>query len=225
MKKIRWLKAEWPLPISEISSTLLAHQYNDANGHGFLLSAADKFKIAGSYIEKTTNISIVTDPFGNQLESTDVKYYTARFYIDSSSNVLELIAPPRSIRKLLVTFHGVLGIGLELSEIEIDPLIWLNLIEEVYGKLLVQNISSSGITVPPNGLARVSVAGKKDIRQEFSLLTGNKFCTIDNIKASGTIENCHVSFELSKNGATKISGQLFDGLQKTLKKCLEKAIQ
>lgn len=225
MKKIRWLKAEWPLSISEISKALLAHQYNDTTGHGFLLSTADQFNIAGSYIEKITNISVVTDPFGNQIESIDVTYYTSKFYIDSSSNVLELIDPPRSIRKLLNKFHNILGIGLELSEIKVDPLIWLHLIEEVYGQLLVQNISSSGITVSPNGLARVSVAGKKDIRREFGQLTGNKFCIIDKIKASGTIENCNVSIELSKNGATQINGQIFDTLQDTLKKCLTKVIQ
>ncbi|MFT5699728.1 MAG: hypothetical protein ACI8ZB_002594 [Desulforhopalus sp.] len=224
MKKLKWLKAEWPLPIADISKILLDNQYIESKGHGFVLLESNKQKISGKYIERITKTIVSTDPFGNQFESTNVTYYISIFLIDSSSNVIELTDPPRSSRKLLSTLHELLGIGLELSEINVNPLTWLNLFESSCGELLVQSIAASGIAVPENGLARISVSGKKDIRNEFDSLVGNKFHQIDSVKASGVVGDCNVTLELFKNSSAKITGHIFDTLTSSIKTCLERSV-
>lgn len=224
MKKLKWLNAEWPLSIADISRILLDNQYIESKGHGFVLLESNNQKISGKYIERITNSVVTTDPFGNQFESTSVSYYISIFLIDNSSNVLELTDPPRSSRKLLSTLHDLLGIGLELSEINVNPLTWLNFFENSCGKLLIHNIAASGIRVPENGLARISVSGKKDIQKEFNSMVGNKFHHIDSVKASGVIEDCNVSLELFKNGSAKITGHIFDTLTSSIKTCLELSV-
>jgi len=224
MKKIRWLFAEWPLPISNISKKLLSNQYSERKGQGFLLSSTGNNRITGKYVEKTTKKSVIVDPFGNETESIITSYYVSKFKIESSSRFLELSDPPRSLRRFISELHILLGLGLELSELSVDPLFWLDNIESSLAPVTVTHISSSGIRVPKYGLAQISVSGKKDIRQEFSKLIDGKPCNIDSIKFVGHIGNCHVSTELSKTGAAKISGHVYDGFIDGLKMCLENSI-
>lgn len=196
MKKVKWLYADWPLPISDISKILLSNQYSDGRGHGFVLSSSGGAVISGKYIEKSFSKSIISDPFGNEVESIVVSYYVSKFNISESSLLIELIDPPRSLRKFISRMHSLLGLGLELSDISVDPLVWLQRIESITSDVVVSNISSSGIRVQKDGLAKISVSGKKDIRHEFSNLVGGKNRNIDTIKFSGFLNECNISVEL-----------------------------
>lgn len=225
MKTIRWLKVKWPLQLIEISNLLLANQYDEATGRGFLLSSSGTKKISGKYVEKIIEPTLVVDPFGNESESQVVTYYISKFSFDSSSSLMELESPPRSIRKLVAELHSIVGLGMEMSDVKVDPLIWLQELESLYSPVLVRNISSSGITAPKNGLAKISVSGKKDIRSEFGRLVGERPCVIDLVKFSGVFNQCNISAEASRTGTIKYTGQIYDGFREDVKKCLERSIK
>ncbi|MFC3282635.1 hypothetical protein [Litchfieldella rifensis] len=224
MKTIRWLRVKWPLPLLEVSKKLIANQYNEDVGRGFILASSGKNRIAGKFVERITEKAFIIDPFGNETESYSTTYYVAKFSFDSSSCFLELESPPRSIRKLASELHSMVGLGLELSDIKVDPLKWLQEIEASHTPLLVKNISSSAITVPKNGLAKISVSGKKDIRDEFSKVVGKRKRVIDLVKFSGDFNQCSISAEITKTGFIKYSGHIYDGFIGDIRKCLERSV-
>lgn len=221
MKTLRWLKVKWPLPLADLSKKLLSAQYDEERGRGFILSSSGRNRLVGKFVEKVTQRTMTIDPFGNEMESYSTTYYISKFHFETNSNLLELESPPRSIRKLASELHSIAGLGLELSDIKVDPLAWLNEIEKKYDSVLVHHISSSGITVPKNGLAKISVSGKKDIRKEFSDFVKEAPRVIDSIKFKGNLNECHISAELSKSGFIKYSGHDYDGFKNDIRRCLE----
>jgi|GEM_PF-1951584 len=225
MKTIRWLKVKWPLQLVEISKLLLSNQYNEDKGRGFILSSSGKKLISGKYIEKIVEPTVIIDPFGNETKTQLITFYVSKFSFDSSSSLMELESPPRSIRKLIVGLHSVIGLGMELSDIKVDPLDWLKEIEALQSPVLVRHISSSGITLSKNGIAKISVSGNKDIRDEFHKLVGTKTRAIDAVKFSGIFNRCQIGAEVSKTGTIKYYGQIYDGFRNEIKECLERAIQ
>ncbi|MES9898560.1 MAG: hypothetical protein ABW148_06005 [Sedimenticola sp.] len=225
MKTIRWLKVKWPLPLIDISKKLLANQYSESLGRGFILTSSEKKRISGKFVEKITERALTIDPFGNKIESYNTTYYVSKFLFDDSSELLELESPPRSIRKLASELHSIVGLGMELSDIKVDPLRWLHEIESSYSPVLVRHISSSGITVPKNGLARISVSGKKDIRNEFARLVGKRLRAIDLVKFCGELNQCNITAEITKSGSIKYSGHIYDSFKDDIRKCLEDCIQ
>jgi len=224
MKTIRWLKVKWPLPLIEVSKRLLSNQYDEDRGRGFILTSSGKHRVSGKFVEKITKPTIIVDPFGNETESQTIIYYVSRFSFNSLSELMELESPPRSIRKLISELHSVIGLGMELSDIKVDPLVWLQKLEALHSPVLVRHISSSGITVPKNGLAKISVSGKKDIRDEFARLIGKKTCVIDLVKFSGVFKQCSIKSEISKSGTIRYSGHVYDGFKEDIKECLERSI-
>lgn len=224
MKTIKWLKVNWPLPLIEISRRLLAQQYDEDTGKGFILSVCGEKKIAGKFVEKLTERSFQTDPFGNESEAFITTYYVSKFSFESESGLIELESPPRSLRKLINEFHSLVGLGMELSVIKVDPLVWLNKMETKFKPVIVRHISSSGITIPKNGLAKISVSGKKDIRYEFSKLVGEKLRVIEAVKFCGEINGCKILAEITRSGCIKYSGHVFEGFQKDVSDCLESCI-
>lgn len=225
MKTIRWLRVKWPIPLSEVSKLLLSHQYSDETGRGFLLTSAGKNEIAGQFVEKISERKLTIDPFGNELESYITTYYVAKFKFDSDSNLLEMDTPPRSIRKLASELHSLLGLGLELSDIKVDPLLWLQELESSLSPVSVIHISAFGITVSISGLAKISVSGKKDIREDFSKLVGKKPRVINLVKFRGKFDDCSISADLSRSGSIKLSGHIYDGFKEQVRNCLESCLE
>lgn len=223
MKSIRWLKVKWPLPLAEVSRRLLSNQYDEDVGRGFILSASGGQKVSGKFVEKLSEQTITVDPFGNETELQVTTYYVSKFSFNDSSPLMELESPPRSIRKLIAELHSIVGLGMELSDVKVDPLVWLQKLEALHSPVLVRHISSSGITVPKNGLAKISVSGKKDIRGEFTRLVGGKERVIDVVKFSGVFKQCNITAETSKSGTIKYSGHVYDGFKEEIKECLERS--
>jgi hypothetical protein len=224
MKTIRWVRVKWPLSLAEVSKRLLDNQYSEEIGRGFLLTSSGRERVAGKFVEKMTEKKITVDPFGNETVSYGTEYYVSKFSFDNVSSFIELQSPPRSIRKFASELHSIIGLGMELSDIQVDPLIWLNEIESLNSNLAVKKISSSAISVSRNGLAKISVSGKKDIRNEFFKLIGERVKVIDLVKFSGDFNQCIISAELTKSGSMKYGGHVYDGFLDDIRGCLERSI-
>jgi len=226
MQTVRWLKVKWPIPTSEVSKRLLSRRYNEVDGRGFLLSKSGKQRTTGKYIEKLVEPSLTIDPFGNETKTLITTYYVAKFSFDKSSDLMELDSPPRSIRKLVSELHSIVGLGMEFTDITLDPLVWVEELEALRRtRVIVRNISSSGISVPKNGLAKISVSGKRDIRDEFTKLVGKKKRVIDLVKFNGVLQKCSITAELTRSGSIKYSGQEYDSFKEDVKKCMKRTLR
>lgn len=223
MLTVRWLKIIIPITLRVLSEKMLSNQYTDDSGKGFLLSSTISNRVSGKYIEKIINKSTVIDPFGNETESVTTDYYVLNFTFDDS-NYLEIKNPPRSMKKFISNLRDLVGLGLEVSEVSIDPLEWVNNIENSMFPVVVKHISASGIVVPKNALAKISISGEKDIRDEFDSMIGSKHRKIDSIKFISSYDDRQVTAELTNTGAIKFSGHTHDSFLYDVRKCLGDAI-
>jgi hypothetical protein len=226
MVKAKWLFSELPLSLDLVTTLLLSEQYTDDKGEGFLLSSSGKQFLSGRYIEKIIGKSIITDPFGNQSEQETVTYYTCKFSWQNGSKLLCIIEPPRSLRKFLAKLHSLLGLGVVIADITIDPLKWLQQIENQLGITTITHISSFGIHTPVGGLAKISVSGKKDIRADFEELISTRRHKIENVKFELKYSNdIQALVELTKTGSCKLKSYNHNEILEKFRLCLEAIVE
>lgn len=204
MYKVRWLQSEFPVPFDEVSSVISKNKYNDSIGNGFILSKKNQSALKGRFVEKRVDKVVTIDPFGSEIESTEVTYYTCRFELSSKNNLITIFEPPRTLRSFMSKMHELFGLGVVIAELKVKPLHWLDEIKSDFDKVTVKHISAFGMRVPPNGLAKLSVSGKADIRQEFNSLVGSNFHSIDCVKFECRFQDVFYSVELNKTGSLKI---------------------
>lgn len=226
MIKAKWLYSELPLSLELVTTILLSEQYSDNKGEGFLLSSSGKQYLSGRYIEKVIGKSIIIDPFGNQSEQETVAYYTCKFSWQNGSKLLCITEPPRSLRKFIAKLHSLLGLGLVIADITIDPLKWLQQIESQLGITTITHVSSFGIHTPVGGLAKIIVSGKKDIRADFEELISNRRHKIDNIKFALKYSNdIQASVELTRTGSCKLNSYNHNEILEKFRLCLEEIVE
>lgn len=212
MKKVRWLYSDWGLPLSELSSKMLGFQYDEERTLGYILSKSTNKLIIGKFIEKKVLPVKVVDPFGNIKTNSRTIYNITNFIIKDDLVGLELINPPRGIKPFINNLHKITGLGLVISEIDIDPLKWLEDIENSH-KCTVNSILASGIKEEKNGIAKISMSGINDIRNEFSTFIGNRDHNIDSVKLSLVLDNEVYKLELYKNSVSKIPLEKFEEIK------------
>jgi hypothetical protein len=219
MNKVRWFNSRWVIPLNEISEKMLLNQYNEKKGSGFLLSKSTSKIIIGKFIEKKIINEEFQDPFGIKIKREKIIYNITKFIISYNPIGLELINPPRGIRFFLNSLQKIIGFGLVISEIKINPLDWLYTIEK-HGKCNVNIIVASGIKAHKNGVAKVTLSGISDIRNEFNNFIKDEKHTIDCIKLTLIINKSICKLELYKNASAKIALAYFDEVEILVKKSL-----
>jgi len=215
MTKIRWFYSDWGFPLTELSSKILSDQYSEDKGSGYILSKSNTKIITGKYIEKKVLLEVLTDPFGNEISNNKTIYNITNFTIKDEIIGLEIINPPRTIKPFLNSLHKKIGLGLVVSDIQVNPLTWLQAIERK-NPCIVNSILASGIKAESNGIAKLSMSGLKDIRNEFYNFLKEKESNIDCVKASISLDNISYKVELFKNSTSTMPSQSIDILKEIL---------
>lgn len=223
MIKAKWLYSELPVPLCQLSKLMKEHQYTESSGTGFLLSTSSASKLAGKYIEKIVQKTLVEDPFGGVSEIESISYYTCQFNWSSESNYMYISEPPRSLRKFSNKLHCLTGLGLVLSEVNVAPERWLGLIEDCADSIRILQISSYGIRTSQSSAAKILVAGTKDVREAFSSMVADKRYLVDSIKFEAEFESLVVKGELTKSGVCRLKSPNMSFILDKLRNSLEKS--
>lgn len=223
MKKVKWLYSELGHSIEELSDIFKSNQYSNAHGRGLILSSRNRESLSGRYIEKIVKVSRIVDPFGEETYQELTSYYTCNFQIQAKSSLLCIIDPPRTIRNFVSYLHSLLGLGLVISEVTVDPYEWLMAIDTKLKIPAVTNITATGIRMSEHGLAKVNVAGKKDVRADFFELLNNRRYKIDCLKFELEYEeNITIKCELTKLGSCSFKAYNSEEVLNDLRISLEK---
>lgn len=204
MLKIKWLYSELPTSLSQLASRMKENQYSEERKKGFILATATSSKLVGKYIEKTVKVTIVEDPFGVTSEVENVEYYVCQFNWILDSNYMYISNPPRTLRKFTNILHELTGIGLVLSEIDQDPIVWLENIERDADSFSILQVSAFGIRTSPSSTAKIIVTGSSEVRETFSELVNSKRYVIDCVRFEASFGELVVKGELTKNGVCRI---------------------
>ncbi|MBY8157085.1 hypothetical protein KW508_03540 [Vibrio fluvialis] len=204
MIKAKWLYSKLPVSLKQLGKLMKENQYSDISGCGFLLSTSTDSKLVGKYIEKTVLKSVVEDPFGNILETETISYYTCHFNWNAESNYMFVLDPPRSLRKFINKIHSLTGLGVTISEVNVSPKVWLDLIEKEADLVRIFQISTCGINASSDASANVVVTGKNDVTKAFFDLIGDRRYIVDSVKFEAFFDTLPVKGELTKSGTSRI---------------------
>jgi hypothetical protein len=216
MRKIKWFTTDIKIPIESILEKMLSCQFTQNVDEGFLIIRSNKNLVEGKFIEKLVITERFDNPFGYTEENKIVKYQITKFCLTDEKPIgLIVIDPPKSMRAFFGAIHKISGINSLISEITVDPLAWALSFENSFGKIKILNISSTGINIANNSLAKVSIAGEKDIRRDFIEFIGSRYCFNQLVKFSVfDLKNTNQKFaiELQKNAAIRISGEPYEDM-------------
>lgn len=221
MLKAKWVYTELPISLKELSHLLAERKYSDISGSGFLLSTSTESKLTGKYIERVIQKTIVTDPFGDTIEAESVGYYICQFNWVADSDFMLVIEPPRSLRKFINSLHDLTGLGLVISEANINLAEWVSQIEQKADEFSMKRISTSGIKSSEYSTAKLSIAGTKDVRHALSEMLANKRYLIDSIRFEAEFDGLGVKSELTKSGACKLISANTSTILTTLRESLQ----
>ena len=163
------------------------------------------YRIASLYIEKFSQTSLVTDPFGNTTEVNSIAYFVCKFNWVFGSSLLTLIEPPRSIKKFVNALHDLTGLGLVVSEATVNIGSWLSRIEDATQLMTITKINTSGITSSDYSTARLSIVGSKDVRGPINEMLKDRDYIIDGASFFATSDGLDFRCEISKTGSMKIA--------------------
>ncbi|MEM9213212.1 MAG: hypothetical protein AAGD25_02600 [Cyanobacteria bacterium P01_F01_bin.150] len=207
MIKYKWFFVDWSVPISLIGSMMLASQFTEEAGEGFIISRSNSSSIEGKFIQK--NIYYVSEerPFGENIRNQRIEYMIIEFNITNGRYLgLELLNPPRTIKPLISKLSEMIGLGLIITDSLVNPLHWAEQIEKQAKSFKLTEMQVSDVGIASNSLARISVSGECDIRKDFSDFIGNKKYSVQQVKfrvklLESEVKSCLI--ELKKNGSAK----------------------
>lgn len=225
MISTRWLYSELPISLRELSSLMLANQYSEKSGRGFLLSSSNSESLTGKYIEKTIENIYIEDPLGNKIQSQSTVYYICKFEWNSKSKLLSITDPPRSLRKFINEIRSMVGLGVVVADINFDIEKWISEIESRNCILTIDNISCYGVRTKFDCLAKINVKGTTDVRRDLEALLDGKTYKLDSLKFRIEFENgVSANGELTKTGSCKFSTSSTTFFTKQLRDSLEPCI-
>jgi hypothetical protein len=208
MIRYKWLFADWNTPVNIISSMMLASQFTESSSEGFILSRANNLAIEGQFVQKNDYILKQVSPLGEQIETQRIEYYVVTFSISSKTHIgLELIDPPRTLRPFISRLHEMMGLGMTIKDISVNPLSWSEQIERAAKYFLVTEIQAGEIGISDKSFVKVIANSNSDIREDFFKFVGNKKYEIQQVKLRVESQNdgggCYL-IELKKNGSAKL---------------------
>lgn len=223
MLRSKFVHSELPVTLKNLASLLVSKQFSDETGAGFLLSSSTESKLIGQYVEKYNQVSIVVDPFGNETEVESIGYYTCKFGLEATSDYMMIIEPPRSLKKFTNALHELTGLGLVISEGNIDLSDWIKNIEELADSFTVKKVATSGIKSSDYSSAKLSITGSRDVRETLLAMLENKRHLVEYVTFEANFEGLQAKCELSRTGSCKLITQNSDQILLMLKKSLIKS--
>lgn len=167
MKRIKWMLLNASLSVLDIHSKLKSHSYSDDKRSGFIFERIRDDEIKGKYVEKVIYQDILPSLYGEQETVERTEYRIVDFYINERSlPIFAIIDPPRTLKSFAGSLVKLLGLGVSLEEIEIEPMRWVDSIGKLTPVDIVQ-IEISQIKVDEHAIAKMQVSSSRDLRKYY----------------------------------------------------------
>ncbi|MCG3469727.1 hypothetical protein L7750_04740 [Xenorhabdus bovienii] len=198
MKKIKWMLLNVSLSITDMVDKLKSSSYTDEKGKGFIFNKVRHNELVGRFVEKLTFEEVIPSLYGEVATFERVEYRIVEFYINENTlPVIAIINPPRTLKPFALNLVKILGLGVSLDEINIEPMVWVESISKLTPLELTQ-IELSQIKVNECALAKMQISSSKDLRSYYEKTFSDK--------STSRVDKVHL-FMISPNypGKVKIS--------------------
>ena len=191
----------------KLLSGINSDQFTGDKSSGFLLDCLRPEHATGRFIERTSTIEKVRDPFGNETEVVRVGYVELGFRLQHDIPHLELYNPPRQLNAF-VNRLGEFTRGASAIYCPELPLSdWIAVLTEVAETFTITNVILSDLELGERVTAKIAVQGPTDIREFVSRITGQRLyrftqMTVSAVLPSGEIK---VNLRTDSRGALRTS--------------------
>lgn len=201
MKGSRWLNITIPVSLEELGDRMLENQYLEGRETGFIINKKNKDVIIGKHVQEKVFRKDIEDPFGNKKTYDRVEYYVTNFHLSGVEGIeLQIDSPPKSLKPFVTSVANLAGLGFSASNIKIDPLKWLGIIEKNLVKSTVVYMECSKVNIVNKGLANISFTGVVDMRGPVESFLGDKYRYLDKVICDIEIDGIEGRLELRSTG-------------------------
>lgn len=209
--RIRWLAAQWPLPVRNIAQRMKINNFTNYKDDGFIVDRVRDKSVEGRYIEKFSFQEKVIDPFGNESLIDRVSYQTVDFILFDNFPNIEIINSPRSTNSYLNKLLEICDFDLAINCIDTDLSKWAgNFQSTINDKLTVDCIQINDLEFDFGIKAKILIKGDKDVSDAVSRFTRGKKYKIEKIQLRVPMHDTIVLIKLSSNGIANIPDAAID---------------
>jgi hypothetical protein len=222
MSRYRWFHCEWPIPIDDVATLLMAKSFNHDTGSGFKIDKTRHNHISGKYLVKHDIEENVNDPLTGAVTTTQrTVYEVVNFNLNSIKPAIEVVDPPRSLSGFISALSDAIKTNITIINVSIDLDNYIELLRSNLKKTKVTMMDCSNIVINYNTNAKLTISSGDDVRPHLSELLVLRKHSID--KARITFMNnsgTHSWFDITSKGMAKIADRDAEDLLPILKGCI-----
>lgn len=205
MKRVRWLKAQWPVTIRTLAAKMKTQLFTPDSFDGFVIERVRDDSIEAHYIEKLNYKETVTDPFGNEESFDRITYRRIDFTFFSEFPHIELRDAHRSTREFLSKVLELCNFSVAVEPITVDLLLWVETLQKQLGKkVIVDSLQVAGLELEPEISAKILLKGGKDVRDALKQLSGKRKSTLEKIQVKIPVGQLVFPIHMSNSGIARI---------------------
>ncbi len=222
MKRVRWLKVDWPVSMQKLGERMKAQLFTPNSQEGFVVERVTEDLVEGCFIEKLTIQEVTTDPFGNEMESERVVYRSVDFTLFENHPQIELRTPPRSTKEFIQKLSELCDAELEVEPLTLQLMDWVRTLQgNLKHNLVVDAIQISGLELEQGITAKILLKSERDVREAMQNLIGKSKFMPEKVQLKITMgANKTVPLHLANTGTVNITSDYYTYLLPILRKTL-----
>lgn len=224
MIRHRWLHAQWPMTMWELSAGLKERKFSNSSqdNDGFIIERVRDNFLEARHIERVQYQESIVDPFGDELSVNRITFNQCTFRASTDFPGFELINPPRTTQKLFSRLAQVTKFDLSIDSMTIDVLNWASYIQEI-GEInaVVDLLQINNLEIARGVTAKAVVKGKQDIRQTIDQWMNGKNHKVEKVQLRLT-SSAGGTLLLTNSGSVRIDSVEYDHLLSKIRSSLAK---
>jgi hypothetical protein len=225
LKRIRWLSAQWPVPLRILASKMKANAFTEDSYDGFVVERVRDTSIEARYIEKITYQETVTDPFGNEESFDRVSYRQVDFNLFEDFPNIELWDAPRSFQAYVSKLLELSNFSLSISPLRVNLLDWAVAFQAESKKhVTIDSMQIAGLGLETGVSAKVLVTGDKDVRIALDHFVKGRRYVVEKLQLKAKFDNKLAPILLTNHGGAKIPEDVLEYLLPLLRNSLRNSV-
>lgn len=216
MMKVKWIKINCQLSITEMAERLMTDSFTEDKGKGFIFDKYRPNYFHGRFIEKIITEDKISNLYGDLTPVERIEYRTTNFTVDKQfSPVVSIGNPPRTLKPFAQSLVKNLGLGISVEEIEVDPFSWYtHLCKRLTLRIILLEVSQ--IQVAEFALAKMQISSTNDLKKYFNDELSNKKLRLDRLTCSIHSAEYIGKIKLFRNGMAQIDARAGKNLSELL---------
>lgn len=221
MKRVRWLRAQWPFTMPNLAASMKAHLFTIDSFDGFVIDRVRDDSVDGRYVEKFSYKESVIDPFGNEESFDRVSYRSTDFTLYTEYPNIEIRNGFRNSRELLNKMQEICNFSVAIVPVDIGLLDIVETFQKkVNHKVIIDSLQISDFQLETGISAKILIKGDKDVREALRNLSGERKFSLDKVQIKIPTGQKVVSINISSNGSVAIPEDSFREFSTALRQSL-----